>query len=64
MTRDALAVTEELKVTAGRCREEVKRAFVQIENCSRVTAEVRNTYRNDGKIAAPATTDRLKPKKK
>jgi hypothetical protein len=43
MTRDALAVTEELKETARRYREEAKRVFLQIENCSRVTAEVRQT---------------------
>src|SRR3974390_2211798 len=41
--RDALAVTEELKDTAGRYREEAKRVFFQIENCSLVTAEVRKT---------------------
>ena len=41
-TRDALAVTEELKETAGRYREEAKRVFRQIETCSQVTAEVRN----------------------
>lgn len=53
--RDALAVTEELKDTAGRYREEAKRVFFQIENCSLVTAEVRKTC-NDLKerIAAPA----------
>jgi hypothetical protein len=43
MTRDALAVTEELKETARRYREEAKRVFLQIEDCSRVTAEVRQT---------------------
>jgi len=43
MTREALAVTEELKETARRYREEAKRVFLQIENCSRVTAEVRQT---------------------
>jgi hypothetical protein len=43
MTRDALAVTGELKETARRYREEAKRVFVEIENCSRVTAEVRQT---------------------
>ena len=42
VTRDAIAVTEELKETAGRYREEAKRVFQQIENCSQVTAEVRN----------------------
>ncbi|WP_407153974.1 hypothetical protein [Bradyrhizobium sp. STM 3557] len=43
MTRDALAVTEELNETARRYREEAKRVFLQIESCSRVTAEVRQT---------------------
>jgi predicted nucleic acid-binding Zn-ribbon protein len=43
MTRNALAVTEELKDTARRYREEAKRVFLQIENCSQVTAEVRQT---------------------
>ena len=43
MSREALTVIEELKETAGRYREEAKRVFLQIENCSRVTAEVRRT---------------------
>jgi hypothetical protein len=43
MTRDALAVTEEMKDTADRYRQEAKRLFLQIENCSLVTAEVRKT---------------------
>ena len=43
MTRDALAVTGELNETARRYREEAKRVFIEIENCSRVTAEVRQT---------------------
>lgn len=42
VTRSALTVTEELKETAGRYREEAKRVFRQIENCSQVTAEVRS----------------------
>ena len=56
--RDALAVTAELKDTAGRYREEAKRVFFQIENCSQVTAEVRKTC-NDLKerIAAPTLID-------
>lgn len=41
VTRDAFAVTNELKEIAERYREEAKRVFVQIENCSQVTAEVR-----------------------
>jgi len=43
MSQEALAVIEELKETAGRYREEAKRVFLQIENCSLVTAEVRKT---------------------
>jgi predicted nucleic acid-binding Zn-ribbon protein len=63
-TRDALAVTQELKETAGRFREEAKRVFFQIENCSLVTAEVRRTCTElTEKIAARATTD-ARPKKK
>ena len=41
VTRGATNVTEELKEIAGRYREEAKRVFLQIENCSQVTAEVR-----------------------
>src|SRR6202163_4353745 len=65
MTRDALAVTEEMKDTAARYREEAKRIFLQIENCSLVTAEVRKTCTElKEKIAAPVTIERvLKPKK-
>ena len=56
MTRDALAVTEEMKETAARYREEAKRIFLQIENCTRMTAEVRKTCTElKEKIAAPAT---------
>jgi hypothetical protein len=65
MTRDAFAVVGELKETAERYREEAKRVFLQIENCSQVTAEVRKTcIELKEKIAVPATMDRLKPKKK
>src|SRR6476646_7326018 len=65
MTRDAFAVVGELKETAERYREEAKRVFLQIENCSLVTAEVRKTCTDlKEKIAVPATIDRLKPKKK
>ena len=56
MTRDALAVTQEMKETAMRYREEAKRIFVQIEDCSQMTAEVRKTCTElKEKIAAPAT---------
>ena len=59
MTRDTLAVTEELKETAARYREEAKRIFLQIENCSLLTAEVRKTCTElMEKIAGPATIDR------
>jgi hypothetical protein len=55
MTRDALAVTEEMKDTAARYRDEAKRIFLQIENCTVVTAEVRKTCTElKEKIAAPA----------
>jgi chromatin segregation and condensation protein Rec8/ScpA/Scc1 (kleisin family) len=56
MTHDALAVTEEMKETAARYREEAKRIFLQIENCTLMTAEVRKTCTElKEKIAAPAT---------
>ena len=56
MSRDALAVTEEMKETAARYREEAKRIFLQIENCTLMTAEVRKTcIELKEKIAAPAT---------
>ncbi len=60
MTRDAFAVTEELKETAARYREEAKRVFLQIESCSLMTAEVRKTCTElKEKIAGPATIDRV-----
>ena len=43
MARDALTVTEEMKETAARYRAEAKRIFLQIENCTLMTAEVRKT---------------------
>jgi hypothetical protein len=56
MTRDALAATEEMKETAMRYRTEAKRIFLQIEDCSLMTAEVRKTCNElKEKIAAPAT---------
>jgi chromatin segregation and condensation protein Rec8/ScpA/Scc1 (kleisin family) len=55
MTRDALAVTQEMKETAMRYREEAKRVFVQIEDCSLMTAEVRKTCTElKERIATPA----------
>jgi hypothetical protein len=57
-TKNALIVSEELKVTAARYRDEAKRVFVQIENCSQVTAEVRKTCNEMmTKIADPARLD-------
>src|SRR5713226_5079732 len=54
MTRDALAVTEEMKETAMRYRAEAKRIFLQIEDCSLMTAEVRKTCTElKEKIATP-----------
>jgi len=65
MTRDALAVNEELREMANRYREEAKRVFLQIENCSLVTAEVRKTCLElKEKIAVSPAADKLKPKKK
>ena len=43
LTRDAFFVIEEMKETAVRYREEAKRVFLQIENCTLMTAEVRKT---------------------
>ena len=40
---ETFAVTRELADVAARCREEAKRVFLQIENCSRLTEEVRKT---------------------
>jgi len=63
MTRDALAVTDELKEVAARYREEAKRVFEHIETCSLVVAEARKTCTDlKDKIATGA--DKLKPKKK
>jgi hypothetical protein len=63
MTRDALAVTDELKEVAARYREEAKRVFEHIETCSLVVAEARKTCTDlKDKIATGA--DKLRPKKK
>jgi hypothetical protein len=54
MTKDALAVTEEMKETAARYRQEAKRVFLQIENCTLMAAEVRKTCSElKNKIATP-----------
>jgi hypothetical protein len=65
MTRDALAVTDELKEVAARYREEAKRVFEHIETCSLVVAEARKTCTDlKDKIAVSLSADKLKPKKK
>jgi hypothetical protein len=54
ISRDALAVTEEMRETAGRYRTEAKRIFLKIESCSVMTAEVRTTcIELKQRIAAP-----------
>ena len=56
MTRDALAVTEVMKETAARYREEAKRMFLQIENYTVMKAEVRKIcIELKEKIALPVT---------
>ena len=65
MTRDAIAVTEELKQVAARYREEAKRVFDHIETCSLVVAEARKTCTDlKDRIAASPTIDGHKQKKK
>jgi hypothetical protein len=55
MTREAVAATDEMKETARRYREEAKRIFLQIEDCSLMTAEVRKTcVELKEKIAGPS----------
>jgi hypothetical protein len=62
MTRDALSVIDEMKQTAARYRTEAKRIFLEIEDCSLVTAEVRKVCNElIEKIAGSAATQ--KPKK-
>jgi hypothetical protein len=62
MTHDALSVIDEMKQTAARYRTEAKRIFLEIEDCSLVTAEVRKICNElVEKIASPATAQ--KPKK-
>ena len=63
MTRDALAVTDELKEVAARYREEAKRVFEHIESCSLVVAEARKTC-TELKDKIATSSERLKPKKK
>jgi hypothetical protein len=65
LTRDALTVTEELKEIAQRYREEAKRAFDHIENCSLMVAEARKTCTElKDKLAVPLGTEKLKSKRK
>ena len=53
---DAVAVLDEIKETAARYRDEGKRVFLQIEDCSLMTAEVRRTCDElKTKIAGPAS---------
>src|ERR1700749_3515825 len=59
MTRDALAVTDELKEVAARYREEAKRVFEHIESCSLVVAEARKTC-TDLKDRISVSADKLK----
>ena len=61
-TRDALAVTDDLKEIAGRYRDEAKRVFLQIENCSLVTAEVRKTCTELKEKIAPHAETKAKKK--
>lgn len=65
MTRDAVSVIDELKAVAAHYREEAKRVFEQIENCSLVVAEVRKTCTDlKDKIGAPSLIDKLKSRNK
>jgi hypothetical protein len=65
MSREAFAATAELKETAERYREEAKRVFLQIENCSLKTSEVRKLCGElrDKIAAAPAIDSAPKTKK-
>jgi hypothetical protein len=57
MKADAMAVLEEIKETAAAHREEGKRVFLQIEDCTNLMAEVRATCQMlKGKIAISAVT--------
>jgi hypothetical protein len=62
MTRDTLSVIDEMKQTAARYRTEAKRIFLEIEDCSLVTAEVRKVCSElIDRIAGSAAKE--KPKK-
>ena len=61
MTRDALSVIDEMKQTAARYRTEAKRIFLEIEDCSLMTAEVRKVCNElIEKIAGPAAKEKSK----
>jgi hypothetical protein len=61
MTRDALSVIDEMKQTAARYRTEAKRIFLEIEDCSLVTAEVRKVCNElIEKIAGSASKEKSK----
>ncbi len=65
LTRDALAVIRELNEIAARYREEAKRVFEHIENCSLMVAEARNTCTKlRDKIAVRGPADGSKSKRK
>ena len=64
MSREALNVIDELKETAGRYREEAKRVFLHIENCSLVTAQVRRTCAEMREKIAASTRLETKAKEK
>jgi hypothetical protein len=65
MTRDALAVTSDLKDIATRYREEARRAFEHIETCSLMVAEARKTCTDlKDKLAVPFSSDKLRQKRK
>jgi len=65
VTREAVAVTTELKEIASRYREEAKRVFEHIENCSLMVAEARKTAADlRDKFAVPLASDKLKSRRK
>ena len=64
MSRDVLRVTDELKETANRYREEANRVFIEIESCSKMTSEVSKICGElRDRIAPPAAADKSKTKK-
>jgi hypothetical protein len=64
ITRDALAVTMELKEVARRYREEAKRAFEHIESCSLMVAEARKTCSELKDKLAVARAEKVESKRK